>query len=139
MKIENLNLHGLCLEEALNKTKQNLAWCLKHEVDVLDINHGKGHHSTRNFSVLKQEIRKMLKAEESINGHGYKIIAGESNHPIALTYDDGHTLIVSNGMEKEYIGGKKQQNKNREIFSTEGRKKRKHQKSLNAQKRRFTR
>lgn len=135
MKIESLDLHGLCVEEALEKTKKNLKWCLQHGVDVLDINHGKGYHSNRNFSVLKQEIRKMLNDEEAIKTFGYRIIPGESNYPIALTYDEGHTLIVAHSKEKEYIGGQKQQEKNKVVFSSEGRKKRKKQKSLNAHKR----
>lgn len=135
MKIESLDLHGLCVEEALEKTKTNLKWCLQHGVDVLDINHGKGYHSSRNFSVLKQEIRKMLNDEEAIQTFGYRIIPGESNYPIALTYDEGHTLIVARSKEKEYIGGQKQQEKNKAVFSSEGRKKRKNQKSLNAHKR----
>jgi len=139
MKVESLNLHGLSLDEALQKTRQNLNWCLQHGVDMLDLNHGKGHHSNRNFSVLKQEIRKMLKREASIKDHGYKIIYGESYLPIALTYDEGHTLIVARGKEKEYIGGNKQQKKTREIFSAEGRKKRKNQKTQNAYKRKRSR
>ncbi|MDD2587095.1 MAG: Smr/MutS family protein [Syntrophomonadaceae bacterium] len=128
MKIESLDLHGLCVEEALNKTQQSLKWCLQHGVDILDINHGKGYHSSRNFSVVKQEIRKMLNNETSIKSFGYRIIPGESNYPIALTYDEGHTLIVARGNEQEYVGGKKQQEKNKAVFSSEGRKKRKNEK-----------
>ncbi|MEN6351547.1 MAG: Smr/MutS family protein [Syntrophomonas sp.] len=135
MKIERLNLHGISLEEALQKTKQNLKWCLQSGIDVLDINHGKGHHSERRFSVIKQEIRRMLSQETAIKDAGYKIVYGESNLPITLAYDEGHTLIVVKGLEREYIGGSKQQEKNQAIFSAEGRQKRKSQKGLNAQKR----
>jgi hypothetical protein len=135
MKVESLNLHGLSLEEALQKSQQNLEWCIKHGVDVLDLNHGKGHHSKRNFSVLKQEIRKMLKDNKYIKESGYKIIYGESDIPIALEFDEGHTLIVIRGKESEYIGGKKQQDKKQEIFSNTGRQQRKVQKNLKAQKR----
>lgn len=135
MKVESLNLHGLSLEEALQKSQQNLNWCIKHGVDVLDLNHGKGHHSSRNFSVLKQEIRKMLKNNKSLKESGYKIIYGESEAPVALGFDEGHTLIVLRGKEKEYIGGKKHQEKKQEIFSAAGRRNRKIQKSLKAQKR----
>ncbi|MBC7076465.1 MAG: Smr/MutS family protein [Syntrophomonadaceae bacterium] len=131
-----MNLHGLSLEEALLKTKKNLEWCLKHGVDVLDLNHGKGHHSSRNFSVLKKEIRKMLREDPSIKTCGYKIIYGESDFPIALTFDEGHTLVVARGKENEYIGGRKQQEKNRAVFSREARKKRKLQKAINKQKQR---
>lgn len=135
MKVENLNLHGLSLEEALQKSQQNLHWCIKHGIDVLDLNHGKGYHSSRNFSVLKQEIRKMLKNDNIIKDSGYKIIYGESESPVALGFDEGHTLIVIRGKENEYIGGKKQQDKKQEIFSAAGRQKRKVQKNLKAQKR----
>lgn len=135
MKIERLNLHGLSLEEALQKTKQNLHWCLQNGVDVLDINHGKGYHSERRFSVIKQEIRRMLSQETAIKDAGYKTVYGESNLPIALVYDEGHTLIVVKGFEREYIGGSKQQEKNQAVYSDEGRKKRKVQKGLNFQKR----
>jgi hypothetical protein len=136
MKVEELNLHGLSVEEALEKTRKNLQWCLKHGVDVLDINHGKGYHSERNFSVIKTEVRKMLRQEEAIRENGYKVIYGESDLPIALSFDEGHTLIVAAGQEKEYLGGKKQQEKNQRIFSEEARKIRKSQKGLKAQKRR---
>ena len=125
MKIQSLNLHGLNLEEARQKTQQSLSWCIQNGVDVLDINHGKGYHSDRSFSVLKQELRKMLKTEPSLQEFGYRIIYGESNLPVALTYDEGHTLIVARGKEKEFIGGKKRQIKNQQIFSPEGRQERK--------------
>jgi len=134
VKIESLNLHGLSLEEALLKTRKNLEWCLKHGVDVLDLNHGKGYHSSRSFSVLKKEIRKMLREDLSIKSRGYKVIYGESDLPIALTFDEGHTLVVAKGKENEYIGGHKQQKKNLEVFSREARKKRKLQKTINKQK-----
>jgi hypothetical protein len=132
MKVETLNLHGLNLDEAVQKTRQNLAWCMNHGVDVLDINHGKGYHSSRNFSVLKHEIRKILKSETSIKDHGYRVIYGESKLPIALKFDEGHTLIVIKGLESKYIGGHKQQRKDKEIFSVEARQKRKTKKNIRA-------
>lgn len=134
MKIETLNLHGLNKEEALQKARQNLDWCFKNGVDVLDLNHGKGHHSSLGFSVIKQEIRKMLKEEKALKESGYKIIYGESDLPIALSFDEGHTLIVARGLEKEYLGGRKQQEKHQQIFSREAQQKRKHFKSLKAEK-----
>lgn len=134
MKIETLNLHGLNVEEARQKTIQNLDWCLKNGVDVLDLNHGKGHHSSLGFSVVKQEIRKMLKEEKSLKEFGYKIVYGESDLPIALSYDDGHTLIVARGLVNEYLGGGKQQAKHQQIFSKEAQQKRKYLKGINAQK-----
>jgi len=54
VKTETLDLHGLALDEALIKSQNNLRWCLEHGVDVLDINHGKGLHSERSFSVIKR-------------------------------------------------------------------------------------
>ena len=94
-------------------------------MDVLDLNHGKGYHSSRNFSVLKQELRRMLKSEPSLKEFGYKVVYGESNLPVALAYDEGHTLIVARGKEKEYIGGRKEQEKKQRIFSPEGQQERK--------------
>ncbi|HBK54514.1 Smr/MutS family protein [Syntrophomonas wolfei] len=128
MKVQSLNLHGLSLEEARQKTRQNLIWCMQNGVDVLDLNHGKGYHSSRNFSVLKQELRRMLKSEPSLKEFGYKVVYGESNLPVALAYDEGHTLIVARGKEKEYIGGWKEQEKKQRIFSPEGRQERKQRK-----------
>ena len=125
MRVQSLNLHGLSLEEAQQKTRQNLSWCMQNGVDVLDLNHGKGYHSSRNFSVLKQELRRMLKSEPSLKEFGYKVVYGESNLPVALTYDEGHTLIVARGKEKEYIGGRKEQEKKQRIFSPEGQQERK--------------
>ncbi|MGI6452316.1 MAG: Smr/MutS family protein [Syntrophomonadaceae bacterium] len=135
VKIETVDLHGLSVEEALEKTRINLKWCLEHGVDVLDINHGKGFHSIRNFSVIKQEVRKMLKNEASIREAGYKVIYGEYNLPITLSYDEGHTLVVAKDAINSYIGGAKQQAKNWAIFSTSGRKQRKAQKNFNSSKR----
>jgi len=135
MKIETLDLHGLSVEEAKEKIIKSLNWCINHDVDVLDINHGKGYHSSRNFSVIKQEIRRLLKKCDSIQAHGYKIVYGESDLPISLTFDEGHTLVVAKSLTKQYIGGKKQQEKNKIIFSTQGKKVRKKQKRLNAEKR----
>lgn len=134
MKIETLNLHGLNIEEALQKTRHNLDWCLRHGIDVLDLNHGKGHHSSLGFSVIKQEIRKMLKENQSIKESGYKIVYGESPLPIALSFDEGHTLIVARGLENELVGGAKQQEKHKQVFSKEAQQKRKYLKSLHAEK-----
>ncbi len=125
MRVQSLNLHGLSLEEAQQKTRQNLSWCMQNGVDVLDLNHGKGYHSSRNFSVLKQELRRMLKSEPSLKEFGYKVVYGESNLPVALAYDEGHTLIVARGKEKEYIGGRKEQEKKQRVFSPEGQQERK--------------
>ena len=101
MKVQSLNLHGLSLEEARLKTRQNLSWCMQNGVDVLDLNHGKGFHSSRNFSVLKQELRRMLKSDPALKEFDYKVVYGESDLPVALAYDEGHTLIVARGKEKE--------------------------------------
>ncbi|HBQ24965.1 MAG TPA: hypothetical protein DD791_01105 [Syntrophomonas sp.] len=135
MKVEQLNLHGLNIEEAMEKTKKNLDWCMNHGVDVLDINHGKGHHSDRGFSVIKIEIRKMLRQEESLKENGYKVVYGESDLPVALGFDEGHTLVVAAGKEKEYLGGKRQQEKNHQLYSDEARKNRKNYKAQKAAKR----
>ncbi|MDD2510093.1 MAG: Smr/MutS family protein [Syntrophomonas sp.] len=124
MKVQSLNLHGLSLEEARQKTRQNLSWCMQNGVDVLDLNHGKGFHSSRNFSVLKQELRRMLKSEPALKEFDYKVVYGESDLPVALAYDEGHTLIVARGKEKEYIGGRKELEKKQRIFSPEGRQER---------------
>lgn len=124
MKLETLDLHGLNIQESQAKTRQNIDWAVKHGVDVLVINHGKGRHSG-GFSVLKAEIRKMLKEDDSLAANGYRIINGESDYPIALTYNEGNTLIVRRGMESEHIGGRVQQEKNQRIFSDEARRNRK--------------
>lgn len=125
MKIEVLNLHGLNVNESREKTRQNISWAVNHGVDVLVINHGKGHHSKTGLSVVKAEIRKMLKEDPVIKETGYRVVYGESDLPIALTYDEGNTLIVARGMEKEYIGGRIQQAKNQRIFSEEAKRDRK--------------
>ncbi len=135
MKLESLNLHGLGLEEALEKLEINLKWCVKHQVEILDINHGKGFHSNRNFSVIKSEVRKLLKNSVFLKDNNYVIVLGESNLPIALTFDAGHTLVVKRGLEKSYLGGKKQIEKNLRIFSGEGKKQRKMAKKSNSYKR----
>ena len=87
MKIETLNLHGLNQAEARMKTEQNLDWIINHGVDVLVINHGKGHHSSNNFAVLKAETRKFLKENSQLANAGYLVVYGESDLPIALSYD----------------------------------------------------
>jgi len=133
LKVENLNLHGLNLQEAREKTRQNIDWVMGHGVDVLVINHGKGHHSANNFAVLKTEIRKLLKEELIPSDSGYRVIYGESDWPIALSYDEGNTLIVARGRENDSIGGQVQQEKNQRIFSEEGRASRKAQKSYRKQ------
>lgn len=135
VKLEKLDLHGLSLEEALEKARINLNWCIKNGVEVLDIIHGKGYHSSRNFSVIKRELRKCLNEAAFLKEAGYRVVPGESDFPVALAFDEGHTLVVMRGREKEYLGGKKQQEKNQLIHSSEGKKRRKEQKNLNAQKR----
>lgn len=135
MKVENLNLHGLNLQEARQKTRQNIEWSIGHGVDVLVINHGKGHHSANNFAVLKSEIRKMLKEDPLLSESGYRVIYGESDWPIALSYDEGNTLIVARGLEKEFVGGKAQQEKNQRIYSEEGKAARKNHKNWRKQHR----
>ena len=130
MKVENLNLHGLNLQEAKEKTRQNVAWLFQHGVDLLVINHGKGLHSSNNFAVLKSEIRKFLKEELLLNNAEYLVIYGESDLPIALTYNEGNTLIVARGLETQWLGGKTQQEKNQRVFSEDGKKARKNSKSL---------
>lgn len=130
MKVENLNLHGLNVQEAKEKTRQNVNWLIKHGVDLLVINHGKGLHSSNNFAVLKSEIRKFLKEELILNNSEYLVIYGESDFPIALTFNEGNTLIVARGLENQFLGGKTQQEKNNRVFSEEGKQARKNSKSL---------
>ncbi|WP_054695316.1 Smr/MutS family protein [Syntrophomonas palmitatica] len=109
MKTEIIELHGLNVQEALHKTYSNLQWAIEHGVDLVVINHGKGHHSERNFSVLKTEVRKMLKQESAwLREHGYRVIYGESDLPVALTYNGGQTLVLIRGIESDYIGDSKQ-------------------------------
>lgn len=134
MKVEQLNLHGFNLEEAMEKTRKNLSWCMANGVDVLDINHGKGFHSERRFSVLKQEVRRFLKEEAALGANGYRLIYGESDFPVALTFDEGHTLVVAKGRENEYIGAHSKQEKNQRVFSETGRLQRKTQKGLRKSK-----
>ncbi len=128
MKIEVLNLHGLNIKESLEKTRQNIDWAIGHGVDVLVINHGKGHHSQSGMSVVKTEIRKMLREDLSLKENGYRVVFGESDLPIALTYNEGNTLIVTRGLETTYMGGRVQQEKNQRIYSEEGKQYRKSQK-----------
>lgn len=125
LKVEILNLHGLNIKEAQEKTRQNIDWSLEHGVDVLVINHGKGRHSETGVSVLRTEIRKMLKEDTSLREKGYRVIYGESEHPVALTYNEGNTLVVARGLESEYIGGRAQQEKNQRIFSDDAKRDRK--------------
>jgi len=134
LKIETLNLHGLNQQEARIKIEQNLDWMIKHGVDVLVINHGKGHHSSNNFAVLKTETRKFLRENILLASAGYLVIYGESDLPIALSYDEGNTLVVVKGLEHEYIGGRAQQEKNMRIFSKDGRHARKNNKNIRKQK-----
>lgn len=136
MKVEQLNLHGLSLDEAMQKTRQNLSWCMSNGVEVLDINHGKGFHSERRFSVLKQEVRRFLKEDAPLNANGYRLIYGESDFPVALTFDEGHTLVVARGCENEFIGARSKQEKNQRVFSDEGRLQRKAQKTIRKDKKR---
>ncbi len=133
--METLNLHGLGLNEALEKTRNSLQWCMDHGVDILDINHGKGHHSERNFSVIKTEVRKLLKSWPEIKASGYKVVYGESDLPVCLTFDAGHTLVLLKGLEQQYLGGQKKQEKNRQIYSEEARRERKAAKTQKSRKR----
>ncbi len=135
MKVETVELHGLNLAEALTKTQKNIDWAMKHGVAVLVLNHGKGRHSERGISILKTELRKMLTENAALKEAGYRIIFGESNQPIALTYNEGQTLIVEKGLEKQYLGDTEQQKKNQQIYSDEAKKVRKIQKRNNANKR----
>ncbi|HHW61825.1 MAG TPA: Smr/MutS family protein [Syntrophomonadaceae bacterium] len=135
MKIEHIDLHGHNLAESVEKLEKNLKWCIRHGVDVLVINHGKGHHSQGGFSVLKSEIRKALKENDELHQTGYRIIYGESDFPIALTFNEGQTLVVMRGREQEYIGGRDEQEKNKQIYSEEGKWERKAHKRKKAQKR----
>lgn len=135
MRVEIQNLHGITVAEAMQKANQSIDWCIRNGVDVLVLNHGKGHHSDRGFSVIKKEIRKMLKNNSALRESGYKVIYGESDLPIALTFNEGNTLIVARGREHEYLGGTTQQEKHRDVFSDESRKKRKSEKQKRAEKR----
>ncbi|MDR1160241.1 MAG: hypothetical protein LBK69_06415 [Syntrophomonadaceae bacterium] len=120
----------MSLEEALQKMSVNLNWCFEQQIEVIVINHGKGHHSKRNFSVVKQETRKYLKNDKILKEKGYKIIYGESDYPVALAFDEGNTLVVKKDQETEYIGGRKVQEKNLAIFSQDAKKQRKNAKNL---------
>ncbi len=135
MKVESLNLHNLSLAEALEKASINLLWCIEHGIDLIDFNHGKGLHSQRGISVIKQELRRFLKDNEALRSSGYRVIPGESDLPVALGFDEGHTLVVKRGMENEFADGQKQRKKKEEIYSPEGRQKRKLAKAHHASKR----
>jgi hypothetical protein len=108
----------------------NLDWCFDQRVEVIVINHGKGRHSGRDFSVIKREARKYLKNDGVLKEKGYKVIYGESEAPVALTFDEGNTLVVKKDQESEYIGGRKEREKNLAIFSREAKKQRKNAKNL---------
>ncbi len=133
MKIETLDLHGLNKMEAKAKLEQNLEWMISHGVDVLVINHGKGRHSS-NFAVLKAEARKFLKDNSALAEAGYLAVYGESDLPIALRYDEGNTLVVARGQEHTYMGGSVQQDKDKRIFSEDGRTERKNSKNMRKMK-----
>lgn len=133
LKVETLDLHGLNVQEAKEKTRKNVDWLLAHGVDVLVINHGKGLHSSHNFGVLRSEIRKYLKDELLHNHWNYLVVFGESDHPVALTYNEGNTLVVARGLENQYIGGKVQQDRNQRIFSEDGKQARKNAKNMRRQ------
>lgn len=135
MKVESLNLHNLSLAEALEKASINLLWCIEHGVDLIDFNHGKGLHSQRGIGVIKQELRRFLKDNENLRSSGYRVIPGESDLPVALGFDEGHTLVIKRGLEQESADGRKQRNKKEEIYSPEGRQKRKLAKAHQASKR----
>lgn len=127
--MDRLDLHGLNVEEALSKTEGQIDWLIKKGTDGLVILHGKGYHSEHRVGVIKQKIRSYLKEiGDRLKMHGYLVIYGESDFPIALEYDAGCTLIVKKGMENEYQGGRKQAAKNHIIYSEEGREMRKQQK-----------
>ncbi len=132
MKIETVDLHNLGLSEAMAKAEKNLLWCIDDEVAVIDFIHGKGLHSERRFSVIKQELRRYLKNSDLLKDSGYRIVPGESDLPIALSFDEGHTLVVKRGLEKEYLGGQRQQQKNQLLFSQQGRQVRKNAKAINS-------
>ena len=134
MKIEDIDLHGLNWEEAKQKLETNVKWCARHEVDVLDINHGKGRHSQHGIGIIKAELRKLLKSGELLSEYGYIMIRGESDLPIALTYDEGHTLLVKPGIENEYTGGRKQQEHNQQVYSAEAKAVRKTAKQMRKRK-----
>jgi hypothetical protein len=87
------------------------------------------------FSVIKQELRRYLKNSDLLKDSGYRIVPGESDLPIALSFDEGHTLVVKRGLEKEYLGGQRQQQKNQLLFSQQGRQVRKNAKAINSAKR----
>ena len=135
MKIERLDLHGCNRQTAAEKTEQNLSWMLDHAVDVLIINHGRGHHSS-GPAVLKTELRKRLHADQRLREAGYRIINGESELPIALSCNEGNTLVVRHGLENDWLGDRRQQEKNQIIYSEEGKQRRKSAKQNRAQKRR---
>ncbi len=135
MKIETVDLHNLSLSDALAKAEKNLIWSIEHQVQVIDFIHGKGLHSDRRFSVIKQELRRYLKNSDLLKDSGYRIVPGESDLPIALSFDEGHTLVVKRGLEKEYLGGQRQQQKNQLLFSQQGRQVRKNAKAINSAKR----
>ncbi|MGE5397316.1 MAG: Smr/MutS family protein [Chitinophagales bacterium] len=133
--MEILDLHGISLENAISKVEEQMEWCLAHGIEILVINHGKGYHSSRNFSVIKQEVRRYLNDKKSyLSQAGYRVIFGEANYPVTLEFDEGHTLIVRKGLESDYLGSKQRIEKNQIVFSEEGRKFRKNAKRTRSQK-----
>ncbi len=136
MKIENVELHGLNVERAFEKVEKNLTWCLAHGVDVIVFNHGQGHHSSNGLSVIKQELRRQLKDHPLVKEYGYRVLYGEMDLPLTLTYNAGQTLVAAPGCADQFIGGRVQQEKNQLIFSEDGKKLRKQAKRNRAQKRR---
>ncbi|MGE5380944.1 MAG: Smr/MutS family protein [Methylocystaceae bacterium] len=127
--MEKLDLHGLNVEEALAKASSQIEWLLDKGIDVLVINHGKGHHSEHGIGVVRQKIRAMLKEKGTLlKENGYLVVYGESDYPVALEYDAGCTLIVQRGIEQQYLGGRQKAAKNKAVYSPEGRDERKQQK-----------
>ncbi|MGE5455013.1 MAG: Smr/MutS family protein [Methylocystaceae bacterium] len=127
--MEKIDLHGLGVEEAMAKVNNQIDWLLHKGGDILVINHGKGHHSDHGIGVLRQKIRVALKEMGPLlKQHGFFVVYGESEYPVALEYDAGCTLIVERGREQDYLGGRQQATRNQAVYSPEGREMRKQQK-----------
>jgi hypothetical protein len=94
--MEEINLHGLNLEEARHQLENRLDSACRHGETVIRIIHGQGKHSEY-FPVLKSFVRRWLIESEFARLKVDSVFRGEDGSPYTVP-NAGETVIVLKGV-----------------------------------------
>ncbi|HBG16643.1 MAG TPA: hypothetical protein DDW93_07655 [Firmicutes bacterium] len=99
--MENIDLHGLSLEEAKIQLEQRMVSAYQYGEKIVRIIHGQGKHSEF-FPVIKSYVRRWLRESDFAKDYVETVFRGEDGSPYTKV-NPGETVVLLAGVN-EIIG-----------------------------------